>query len=123
MDQNQNASNYIQNRLRQAQQLEIQLEQVLNQKYQLDLRVKELDRTLKELQGVSDGAPVFRAVGPILYKVEDRKKLVDELEEQKELSSLRVKTLENNQKTLEEKYKEIEASLKKTYDESKGSPQ
>ena len=123
MDQNQNASNYIQNRLRQAQQLEIQLEQVLNQKYQLDLRVKELDRTLKELQSVADGAPVFRAVGPILYKVEDRKKLVDELEEQKELSSLRVKTLENNQKTLEEKYKEIEASLKKTYDESKGSPQ
>lgn len=117
----QNPSTYLQNRLRQAQQIEIQLEQVMNQKYQLDLRVKELDRTIKELEGVAEGAPVYRAVGPILYKVDDKKKLISDLEEQKELSSLRVKTLENNQKTLEEKYKEIEASLKKSYEESKGS--
>lgn len=117
----QNPSNYLQNRLRQAQQIEMQLEQVLNQKYQLDLRVKELDRTLKELESVGETAPVYRAVGPILYKVEDRKKLVEELQEQKELTTLRTKTLENNQKNLEEKYKEMEASIKKTYEESKGS--
>ena len=46
---------------------------------------------------------------------------MDELEEQKELSSVRIKTLEKNQKTLEDKYRELEASLKKTYQETKGS--
>ncbi len=117
----QNPSNLLQNKLRQAQQLEIQLEQVMSQKYQLDLRLKEIDRTLKELKEVKETAPVYRAVGPILYKVEDRAKLVSDLEEQKELSSLRVKTLENSQKSLEDKYKEIEVSLKKTYEQAKGS--
>ena len=114
-------SNMIQNRLKQAQQLEIQIEQLMNQKYQLDLRVKELERTLKELSEVKEDSPVYKAVGPLLYKVDDRKKLVDELEEQKELSSVRIKTLEKNQKALEDKYKELEAVLKKTYQDSKGS--
>ncbi|MCL5804033.1 MAG: prefoldin subunit beta [Candidatus Thermoplasmatota archaeon] len=114
-------SNMIQNKLKQAQQLEIQIEQLMNQKYQLDLRVKELERTLKELSEVKEDSPVYKAVGPLLYKVDDRKKLVDELEEQKELSSVRIKTLEKNQKALEDKYKELEAVLKKTYQDSKGS--
>ena len=47
-------SNMIQNKLKQAQQLEIQIEQLMNQKYQLDLRVKELERTLKELREVRE---------------------------------------------------------------------
>ncbi len=111
----------LQNKLKQAQQIELQIEQLMNQKYQLDLRVKELEKTLKELEGVANESTVYKAVGPILYKVEDRKKLVDDLEEQKELSSVRIKTLEKNQKALEEKYKELEASLKKSYQETKGN--
>ena len=116
-----NPSNMIQNKIKQAQQLELQIEQLMNQKYQLDTRVKELERTLKELESVKPESAVYKAVGPILYKVEDRKKLVDELEEQKELSSVRIKTIEKNQKTLEDKYRELEASLKKTYQDTKGS--
>ena len=113
----QNVSNYIQNQIRQVQQIESQLEQIANQRYQLDSRIRELDKTLKELQEIKDETPVYKSVGSVLYKVEDRKKLVSELSEQKELSEIRIKTLEKQQKSLEEKYKELEATLQAKYEE------
>ena len=112
-----NLSQYIQNQIRQAQQLEGQIEQLASQKYQLDLRIKEIDKTLKELEGVSPDTPIYKSVGNILYKVEDRKKLMDDLSEQKELSEIRIKSLEKQQKTLEEKYKELEATIQQKYQE------
>ncbi len=112
-----NLSQYIQNQLRQAQQMESQIEQVANQKYQLDVRIKELEKTLKELESVKEGTPVYKSVGNILYQVDDKKKLIDDLSEQKELSEIRIKTLEKQQKTLEDKYKELEASIQQRYEE------
>lgn len=114
-----NLSAYLQNQIKQAQQLEGQIDQIASQKYQLDLRIKELEKTLKELEGISDGTKIFKNVGPILYEVESRKKLIDELSEQKELSEIRVRTLEKQQSSLEEKYKELEEILKKKYDEAR----
>lgn len=110
-----NLSAYLQNQIKQAQQLELQIEQTMSQKYQLDLRVKELEKTLKELETVDADSPIYKNVGGILYRVKEKEKLVNELEEQKELSSIRIKTLEKQQKSLEEKYKEIEEALKKNY--------
>ncbi len=113
----QNLSQYIQNQLKQAQQMEAQIEQLSNQKYQLDVRIKELEKTLKELEAVKDGTPVYKSVGNVLYQVEDKKKLVDDLAEQKELSEIRIKTLEKQQKTLQDKYKELEATIQQRYEE------
>lgn len=110
-----NLSAYLQNQIKQAQQLELQIEQTMSQKYQLDLRIKEIEKTLKELESVDSTSPIYKNVGGILYKVKDKDKLVNELEEQKELSSIRIKTLEKQQKSLEDKYKEIEEALKKSY--------
>jgi prefoldin beta subunit len=112
-----NLSQYIQNQIRQAQQMESQIEQVANQKYQLDVRIKELDKTIKELESVSTETPVYKSVGSILYQVPDKKKLLDDLAEQKELSEIRIKTLEKQQKTLEEKYKELESAIQQKYEE------
>lgn len=113
----QNLSQYIQNQLKQAQQMEAQIEQLSNQKYQLDVRIKELEKTLKELGSVKEGTPVYKSVGNVLYQVDDKKKLVDDLSEQKELSEIRIKTLEKQQKTLQEKYKELEATIQQKYEE------
>ncbi|MCL5881257.1 MAG: prefoldin subunit beta [Candidatus Thermoplasmatota archaeon] len=112
-----NLSQYIQNQLKQAQQLETQIEQVATQKYQLDLRIKEIDKTLKELQSIGTDTPVYKSVGNILYRVEDKQKLVDDLSEQKELSEIRIKTLEKQQKALEDKYKELETLIQQRYQE------
>ena len=112
-----NLSQYIQNQLKQAQQLETQIEQVATQKYQLDLRIKEIDKTLKELQSIDTDTPVYKSVGNILYRVEDKQKLVDDLSEQKELSEIRIKTLEKQQKAMEDKYKELETLIQQRYQE------
>ena len=112
-----NLSQYIQNQIRQAQQLEAQIEQVANQKYQLDVRIKELEKTLKELEAIKTETPVYKSIGNVLYQVEDKKKLLDDLSEQKELSEIRIKTLEKQQKTMEEKYKELETTLQQKYEE------
>ncbi|MEM0159077.1 MAG: prefoldin subunit beta [Thermoplasmataceae archaeon] len=112
-----NLSNYMQNQIRQAQQIEAQLEQLAAQRYQLEARIKEIEKTLKELQAVSDDTPVFKSVGNVIYRVDDRKKLLDDLSEQKELSEIRLKTIDRQQKALEDKYKELEASIQKRYEE------
>ncbi len=119
-----NLNAYLQNQIKQAQDLEAQIEQIANQRYQLDMKVKELDKTLKELNNAKDDAPIYKNVGPILYKIDDRAKLVSDLEEQKELGQMRLKTLENQQKTLEAKYKELEETIQRKYEEStKGNNQ
>ncbi|MCL4344773.1 MAG: prefoldin subunit beta [Candidatus Thermoplasmatota archaeon] len=111
-------SNYLQNQIKQAQQIEGQIEQLSNQKYQMELRIKELTKTLEELQKVGENTPIYRSVGPVLYKVDDKTKLVSELSEQKELSEIRIKTIEKQQKSLEDKYHEIEQSIQKTYQQT-----
>jgi prefoldin beta subunit len=111
-------SNYLQNQIKQAQQIESQIEQLGTQRYQLDVRIKELTKTLEELGKIKDGNPIYRSVGPVLYKVDEKKKLIDELSEQKELSEIRINTIEKQQKSLEEKYKEIEAVIRKAYSDN-----
>ncbi len=64
---------------------------------------------------MSSESPLYKAVGMIVYQVSDRAKLKSELEEQKELSEIRTKTLDKQQKVLEDKYKEIEQSLRQSY--------
>ncbi|KQB33490.1 prefoldin subunit beta [Acidiplasma cupricumulans] len=118
-----NINAYLQNQLKQAQDIQAQIEQIANQRYQLDIKVKEIDRTLKELSSVKDGTPIYKNVGPVLYKIDDKNKLVSDLEEQKELSQMRLKTLENQQKNLEEKYKELEETIQKRYEEASGKKQ
>lgn len=113
-----NLNAYLQNQIKQAQDLQAQIEQVANQRYQLDLKVKELDKTLKELNNINGDTPIYKNVGPIIYKIDDKNKLISDLEEQKELSTMRLKTLENQQKSMESKYKELEETIQKKYEES-----
>ena len=113
-----NLNAYLQNQIKQAQDMQAQIEQVAGQRYQLDMKVKELEKTLKELNAIGNDVPVYKNVGPVIYKVDDKEKLISDLDEQRELSQMRLKTLENQQKSLEEKYKELEQAIQKRYEES-----
>ncbi|BAB60379.1 embryo K-region expressed protein KE2 [Thermoplasma volcanium GSS1] len=118
-----NISSYLQNQLKQAQELEENIEKIATQRYQLDLSLKEIEKTLQELNKIDDKTPVYRSIGSILYKVDDKKKLIDELEEQLELTKIRINTLDKQQKSLEEKYKELQAAIRERYnqDNKKGA--
>ncbi|CAC12263.1 probable Gim, beta subunit [Thermoplasma acidophilum] len=112
-----NISAYLQNQLRQAQELEENIEKLATQRYQLDLSLKEMQKTLDELNKLDDNTPIYRTVGSILYRVQDKKKLVDELDEQIELTKIRLSTLEKQQKSLEEKYKELQNAIRDRYNQ------
>ncbi|PYB67879.1 MULTISPECIES: prefoldin subunit beta [unclassified Thermoplasma] len=112
-----NISAYLQNQLRQAQELEENIEKLATQRYQLDLSLKEMQKTLDELNKLDESTPIYRTVGSILYRVQDKKKLVDELDEQIELAKIRISTLEKQQKSLEEKYKELQNAIRDRYNQ------
>lgn len=110
-----NLTPYLQEKLKQAQTLQQQLESVVTQRYQLDLKVKEIAKTLEELGKAGNDTIVFKSVGSILISVKDVENLKKELEDEKETLEVRLKTLEKQQKMLEDKYKDIQNEFAKAY--------
>ena len=61
------------------------LQSILSQKQQVEMENVESERALEELQKAKDEEQVFKYAGSILIK-SDKKTLIEELEEKKELS-------------------------------------
>ncbi len=101
----------VQNQIAQFQQLTQQIQMVTTQKIQLEAQVRELDRTIVELEKVTDDSAVFKNVGSLLIQVKDRSALVTELKEQKETAEVRVKTIERQDKHLRERHKSLQDQI------------
>ena len=101
----------VQNQIAQFQQLTQQIQMVTTQKIQLEAQVRELDRTIIELEKVTDDSAVFKNVGSLLIQVKDRPVLVTELKEQKETAEVRVKTIERQDKHLRERHKSLQDQI------------
>lgn len=89
---------------------------VTMQKQQLQVNINGLGVSLKELENTKE-SKVYKAAGAILVS-RDTKEVKKELEEQKENSELRLKTMEKQEKNLVEKLNtlktEIETAAKPT---------
>ena len=105
----------IQDKLANFEQLKQQLQMIMAQRGELDARKKETDSSIEALENLEDG-DVYRRVGDLLIKVNDRKDLLKELKEEAETLGVRVKSLETQEKTAKEMYeslgKEINEALK-----------
>ena len=97
------------------QQTQQNLQSILAQKQQVDMDTTESERALEELQKSSDHDQVFKFSGMILIK-SDKKTLIDELEEKKELSKTKITVLakqdERLKTSLQEQEKKIQDMLK-----------
>ena len=89
----------VQEQIAQYQNTQQQLQLVTTQKIQIEAKVKEIDAELKELEN-AQGKKVYKSIGMLLVEVDDMDGLKKELEETKETYSLRVRTLENQEKGL-----------------------
>ncbi len=69
----------LQNQIAQYQQVQQQLQAVSSQKMQYEAQRRELARTLEELDAST--GDVYRSVGSLLVKVDDRAALRAEIEE------------------------------------------
>ncbi|MFQ5883705.1 MAG: prefoldin subunit beta [Thermoplasmata archaeon] len=101
----------VQNQIAQLQQLQQQLQVIATQRSQLELKEKEIETTLVELEKTNKDTPVYKSIGTLLIKAENREDLKKELDEHKEAIGIRVRTLKRQEKTLSERYQSLGEKL------------
>ena len=106
---------WLQEQIAKMQQSQQNLQSILAQKQQVEMENTESDRALEELQKAKDDDHVFKYAGSIFLK-SDRKTLIEELEEKKELSKTKVTVLQKQEdrlkSSLQEQEKKIQDMLK-----------
>ena len=105
----------MENQLAQFQQIQQQLQMVATQRVQLEAQSKELEKAIEILDKSQPDVPVYRSVGSILVKGENRDKVKAELEEQKETAGVRIKTLERQESHLRERLGNLQQQLTKAF--------
>ncbi len=111
----------VQNQLAQFQQLQQQLQVLASQRLQLEAKLREVTGTLEELEKVSAETPVYRSTGALLLRVEDRAALKKDLEDQKETLGIRVNTIKKQEKSLGERYEQLQAKLSEALEGGPGA--
>ncbi len=101
----------LQNQIQQYQQLQQQLQVLATQRLQLEAKLREVDSTLEELGKLSSGATVYKSIGILLVKTEDREALKKELEEHKETLTIRVKSIQKQEKALGERFEDLQQKI------------
>ena len=106
---------WLQEQIAKMQQSQQNLQSVLAQKQLVEMENTESERALEELQKAKDDDHVFKYAGSILLK-SDRKTLIEELEEKKELSKTKITVLQKQEdrlkSSLQEQEKKIQDMLK-----------
>ena len=100
----------VQELLAKFQQTQQNLQMILAQKQQLGLEKLETEKALEELKKASDDDAVFKQAGTILIK-SNKKDLLEELEEKKELSATKTNLLVKQEERLKITLKEQEAKI------------
>ncbi len=105
----------MQEKLEQAQKLQGELEIIVAQRYQLEVSLKEVEKSLEELNKVDEDTPIYKHVGSILVRAKSKEEVRKELEEKKEMLELRIKAVQRQQELLQKKYEEIQKSFAELY--------
>jgi prefoldin beta subunit len=79
----------------------------------MEAQLKEMDLTIDELKKTPLDSPVYKNVGALMIKVSDREGLLKEIEDDKETSEVRVKSLDRQEKMLREKYTLMQDQISK----------
>lgn len=100
----------VQERLLRLQQRQQTLQSVLAQKQQVELELTEIEQALSELDKLADDAVIYRAIGSLLVKAEKAKVTAD-LNERKELLTMRTTVLGKQEERLRKQLKDLQAKL------------
>ena len=101
----------LQNQIAQFQQVQQQLQNVTTQRIQMDAQRKEMERTVAELDKAS--GDVYRSVGSLLVKVDDKAAVKAEITESMETVEVRIKSMERQEKQLREKFQSLQETINK----------
>ena len=110
MSQNQQIPPMVQEQLLKIQQAQQNLQMIMAQKQQLELEQLETEKALVELNKANDDDMVFKHAGTILIK-SNKKDLIEELEEKKELAKTKASLLAKQEERLKTGLKEQETKI------------
>ena len=110
MSQNQQIPPMLQEQLSKLQQTQQNLQMIIAQKQQLELEQLETEKALVELNKANDDDAVFKHAGTILIK-SNKKDLIEELEEKKELTKTKASLLAKQEERLKTGLKEQETKI------------
>ena len=110
MSQNQQIPPMLQEQLSKLQQTQQNLQMIIAQKQQLELEQLETEKALVELNKANDDDAVFKHAGTILIK-SNKKDLIEELEEKKELAKTKSSLLAKQEERLKTSLKEQEIKI------------
>ena len=100
----------VQEQLAKLQQTQQNLQSILAQKQQLEFDKLETEKALEELKKANDDDMVFKHAGTILIK-SNKKDLIEELDEKKELSNTKASLLTKQEERLKITLKEGETKI------------
>jgi prefoldin beta subunit len=101
----------LQNQMVQFQQVQQQLQIHAGQRVQYEAKLHEIDVTLEELKNAKEGAKIFKSIGTLLVEAEDREAIAKELEEHKETLNIRLEGLKKQEKSLQERFQELQKTI------------
>ena len=112
----------LQNQIAQFQQLQQQLQTVMSQKIRMDAMLKEMEMTIEELKKAPEDVTVYKSVGSLMIKVADAPGLLKEIEDDRETTEIRVKSLDRQEKMLKEKFQTVQEQLNRAIGAQQGAP-
>ncbi|HWQ67477.1 MAG TPA: prefoldin subunit beta [Methanospirillum sp.] len=110
-----NISPKVQNQINMLQQLQQQLQTVVGQKNQYEISAQEARRALEEVKESSDEAAVFMSIGTIVMQ-KPRDHVTTVLTEKIEMFEVRIKSIERQEKMLQEKFEKLQAQVRQMLD-------
>ena len=112
----------LQNQIAQYQQLQQQLQLLAQQRLQLEAKLREIDGTLEELGKITGDTQVYKSIGMLLVRQDDRESLKKELDDHKETLTIRVKSIQKQEKSLSERYEQLGEKIQQALGGSSPTP-
>lgn len=110
----------VQDQLTQYQNMQVQVQAIAAQKQNIELHLSEIDKALDALEKVKEGDAIYRSIGSLLIKAENKETVVKELDEQKETLGIRVKSLGKQVDRMKEKLDGLQKEIADAVNLSKG---
>ena len=104
-------SKQLQDQINRLQQMRIQLQMIMQQHQQVELRLKEIDEALDELDKTDAKTPIYKSIGALLIKTKGKSETTKELKSNKDSLVLRKDTLEKQEGRTKEKLNELQSKV------------
>lgn len=104
-------SQQFQDQINRLQQLRTSLQMIMQQNQQIDIKLKEVEEALEELEKTNEKTPIYKSIGSVLIKSNGKKEVLNDLISTKETLNLRKDTLNKQEGRTREKLNELQSKV------------